>query len=84
VSAFSLPWYLPERGAVKFIKKLLEDKDVEAVLQRLDRLTQDEIRNTAAETLKVIYGLFQNIGAIIEGEQTHSGCNASFVTDSSF
>jgi hypothetical protein len=37
------------------------EKEVEAVLQRLDRLTQDEARTAAAETLKVVYGLIQEM-----------------------
>jgi hypothetical protein len=36
-------------------------KDAEAVLQRLDRLTQDEARTTAAEILKVVHGLVQDM-----------------------
>jgi hypothetical protein len=46
----------------KFGKKLLEDNEVEAVLQRLDRLTQEEARATAAQTLRVVYGLVKNNG----------------------
>jgi hypothetical protein len=34
---------------------------VEAVLQRLDRLTRDGVRITAVQTLKVFFGLTQNI-----------------------
>ena len=37
------------------------DKDTEAVLQRLDRLTLDQARTTAAEILKVVYGLVQDM-----------------------
>ena len=36
-------------------------KDAEVVLQRLDRLTLDEARTTAAEILKVVYGLVQDM-----------------------
>jgi hypothetical protein len=46
----------------KFVKKLFGgDKDAEAILQRLDRLTQDEARATAAEILKIVHGLMQDI-----------------------
>ncbi|KAH9966342.1 hypothetical protein BGW80DRAFT_734349 [Lactifluus volemus] len=45
----------------KFGKKLLGDNEVEAVLQRLDRLTQEEARATAAQTLRVVYGLVKNL-----------------------
>ena len=52
-------------------KKLLRGKDIEAVLHRLDRLTQDEARITAAQTLEVVYGLFQNTRAVVDGEQIY-------------
>jgi hypothetical protein len=55
---------------VKFLKKVFGEKDVEAVLQRLDRLTQDEARMTAAQILSVVYGLAQNMSVIMDGEQT--------------
>jgi hypothetical protein len=61
---------------VKFVKKLLGDNEVEAVLQRLDRLTQDEARTTAAQTLEVVYGLVQNMN----GEQTHMICHRRLLT----
>jgi hypothetical protein len=60
---------------VKFVKKLLGDNEVEAVLQRLDRLTQDEARTTAAQTLEVVYGLMQNMNVLVDGEQTHMTCH---------
>jgi hypothetical protein len=71
---------------VKFVKKLLGENDVEAVLQRLDRLTLDEARTTAAQTLQVIYGLVQNMRVVMEGEQTPhdqslTGYSTSFLID---
>jgi len=53
---------------VKLVKKLLGENEVEAVLERLDRLTVDEARTTAAQTLEVVYGLVQNMRAIMNGE----------------
>ena len=58
-----------QSNAEKIVKKLLGEKDVEAVLQRLDRLTQDEARITAAQTLEVVYGLIQNMRVVMDGEQ---------------
>jgi hypothetical protein len=58
-----------ERYAVKFVKRLLGENEVGATLQRLDRLTQDEARTTAAQTLEVVYGLVQNITAVMDREQ---------------
>jgi hypothetical protein len=56
-----------KQGKLKnFVKKLFGEKDVEAVLQRLDRLTQDEARITATQTLEVVYGLMQNMRVVID------------------
>ena len=51
------------------MKKLLGEKDVEAILQRLDRLTLDEARTTAAQSLEAIYGLVQNMRMLMDGKQ---------------
>jgi hypothetical protein len=51
------------------VKKLLGEKDVEATLQKLDRLTLDEARTTAAQSLEAIYGLVQNMRMVMDGEQ---------------
>ena len=53
----------------KFAKKLLGESEVEAVLQRLDRLTQDEARMTVAQTLGVVHGLVGNVRVVMEGKQ---------------
>jgi hypothetical protein len=59
---------LAKFDAEKFVKKLLGENEVGAVLQRLDRLTQDEARTTAAQTLEVVYGLVQNMKVVMDGE----------------
>jgi hypothetical protein len=43
------------------------ENDVEAILQRLDRLTQEEARTTATQTLDVVYGLVKNIKVVMDG-----------------
>jgi len=67
VSLSSLACYLTQRDADK-LKSLLRgkaaDEDIKEALYRLDRLTQDELRNVAAQTL-----------GVVSGEQTHSTCN---------
>jgi hypothetical protein len=66
-------WYatigysMVERSAEKFAKKLLGESDIEAVLQRLDRLTQEEARVTVAHTLEVVHGLFDNLRLVMDG-----------------
>ena len=62
MSSFSLTWSLTQCNAEKFVKSLFGGgRGAEAVQQRIDRLTQDEARTTAAETLKVVYGLVQDL-----------------------
>ena len=56
-----------KRSAEKFAKKLIGDSDVEDVLRRLDRLTQEEARLTVAHTLEVVHGLFDNLRVVIDG-----------------
>jgi hypothetical protein len=63
---------------VKFVKKLFGDNEVEAVLQRLDRLTEDEARTTAAQTLQVVHGLVQSMQVFqdgMNGEHTNVTCH---------
>jgi hypothetical protein len=50
--------------------KLRGEKDIETTIQRLDRLTLDEGRATAAQTLEVVYGLVQKKRAIMDGENS--------------
>ena len=71
--------YLNQNDIVKLVKKFFGEKDIEAVLQRLDRLTQDEARMTAAQTLGVIYGLVQNLREFVDSKQTHSVCDTLYI-----
>jgi hypothetical protein len=48
---------------------LLGESEIQAVLQRLDRLTQDEARITVAQTLGVVHGLVGSIKVVMEGEK---------------
>ena len=59
---------------VKFTKKLLGETEIEAILQRLDRLTQDEARIGVAETLGVVHGLVGNVKEIMEGAHDLDDC----------
>jgi len=56
-----------ERATEKFAKKLLGESDIEAVLQRLDRLTQEEARLALAHTLEVVHGLFDTVKVVMDG-----------------
>ena len=62
-------YYIPVAQCTtgKFLKKLLGDDGIEAALHRLDRLTQDEARMTAAQTLGVVLGLVSNMRVVMDG-----------------
>ena len=72
----SLVYCLAENNVVKFVKKVVGEKEIEAALQRLDRLTQDEARTAAAETLKVVHSLVQGMREVMDGEQLCSARNS--------
>ena len=55
--------------AATFAKKLLGEGEIEAVLRRLDRLTQEEARVTVAQTLEVVYGLMNTVKVVMDGTQ---------------
>ena len=59
--------FVAQCAAEKFTKKLLGKSEIETVLQRLDRLTQDEARITVVQTLGVVHGLVESVKAIMEG-----------------
>ena len=81
-----LIYYLTRCNAEKLVKKLLGEKDIEAVLYRLDRLTQEEARITAAQTFTVVHGLIQNMRVVMDSTQntpslSSARCLGSFPLD---
>jgi hypothetical protein len=63
----------PEHDTEEFAKKLLGEDDIEAVLQRLGRLTIDELHLAAAQVMDVVFGLFNNMKVVMEGTETLLG-----------
>ena len=57
-----------ERVTEQLAKKLLGDSEIETILRRLDRLTQEEARMTVAQTLAVVHGLLNNMKVVMDGE----------------
>jgi hypothetical protein len=55
----------------KFTKKILGESEIENVLRRLDRLTEEEARMTATQTLGVVHGLVGNVKVFMEGAILH-------------
>jgi hypothetical protein len=72
-SYLSINHTFPEHDTEEFAKKLLGEYDIEAVLQRLDRLTMDELHLAAAQAMEVVYGLFNNMKVVMEGTETLLG-----------
>lgn len=61
--------YLANHASEKFTKKLLAENDVQAMLQRLDRLTTEESRMTATQIMEVVYSLFSNMKMVMDGRE---------------
>ena len=74
MSSSSPIYFLTQWSAEKFLKKLFGENEVLSILQRLDRLTQDEARTTAAQMLEVVYGLVHNMRVVIDGKRVDSVC----------
>jgi hypothetical protein len=60
---------IADNSAEKFAKKLLGETEIESVLRRLDRLTQEEARMTGVQTLQVVHGLVNNMKVVMDGTQ---------------
>ena len=69
MSPSSLVRHLAECNTERFVKKLLGENEIEATLRRLNRLTLEEVRATAAQTLEVVYGLVRHKRALMDGEK---------------
>jgi len=75
--AITYSLHMAQCAIEKFAKNLLGKRDVEAVMQKLDRLTQDEARMTVTQTLGVVHGLVGNVRLVMEGTQ----CSYDHSTD---
>jgi hypothetical protein len=64
-STCTLP--IAQFSTVKFTRKLRGESKIEAVLQRLDRLTREEAQMTVAQTLGIVHGLVGNMKVVMEG-----------------
>ncbi len=63
-------WFpMTDHSTEAFAKKLLGDSKIEAVLRRLDRLTQEESRMTVAQTFDVVHCLMNNMKVVMGGTQ---------------
>jgi hypothetical protein len=67
----------------KLVRKLIGEKKMEAMVQRLDRLTQDEARQTVAQILKVVHGLVENTKVVMDSELIHQARRPLGVEDPS-
>ena len=65
----------------KLVGKLVGEKKMEAILQRLDRLTQDEAQQTVAQVFEVVHGLVENMNVVMNSEQINQACRSPSVED---
>ena len=67
-----------QRAAGTYTRKIFGDDKVKSVLKRLDRLTQEEVRTSVAQTLGAVHSLDGNVRKVLEGMQSFvdwsSGC----------
>ena len=56
----------------KIQEKLLKEEDVERVLRRLSRLTQEETQMAVVQNMEVVYGLISNIRVVMDGARSSS------------
>jgi hypothetical protein len=54
-------------SALEKIKEKLLKEDIESVLRRLSRLTQEETQMAVVQNMEVVYGLVSNIRVVIGG-----------------
>ncbi|KAH9021028.1 hypothetical protein EDB84DRAFT_548951 [Lactarius hengduanensis] len=82
ISILALAKKQVNRGRLKqFAKKLLGDSEIESILKRLDRLTQEEAGMTVAQTLAVVHGLLNNMKVVMDGgEASTSAIRQTLVT----
>jgi hypothetical protein len=57
---------LTERCSEKYVKKLFRRNDIEDALKRLDKLTQEEARMAAAQTLKATHSVDERVKGVAD------------------
>jgi len=62
-----------QRATEKFAKKLLGESEIEAVLQSLKQLNEEEARIAVAETLGLVHSLVGNVKLIMKGVRCLDG-----------
>ena len=54
---------------------------MEAIVQRLGRLTPNEARQTVAQIVEVVHGLVKNMKVVMDGEKIHQACRPLGIED---
>jgi hypothetical protein len=70
---FSLMSPLSQPPLEKIKEKLLGEEDIERVLRRLSRLTQEETQMAVIQNMEVVYGLISNIRVVMDGARSFAG-----------
>lgn len=64
---------LAHSAALEKIKeKLLKEGDIERVLRRLSKLTQEETQAAVVQNMEVVYGLVSSIRVVMDGTRSSS------------
>jgi hypothetical protein len=63
---------MTKRTAEKFMTKILGENDIEDLLKRLDRLTQEEGVAAGAQILEDVHHLVEHARAAIDGKKPSS------------
>ncbi|KAI0293193.1 hypothetical protein B0F90DRAFT_1670920, partial [Multifurca ochricompacta] len=66
LSVLSLATKQIKQGRFKIREETLGESEIEAVLQRLDRLTREEAQLTVVQTLQVVHGLMNNMKTVMD------------------
>ena len=69
---------IAQHGTEKFAKKFLGEREIEVVLQKLDRLTREESRLTVTQILELVHGLVNNVKVVMESTQRFLGWPQTF------
>lgn len=65
----SLTCYLTSCNAANSVRKPLGEQGIQAILQELDQLAQQEAQMPALQILEVTYDLVQNMRVVMDGKQ---------------
>ena len=70
LSSMTSPLAHPALGKIK--ERLLKEEDIERILRRLSRLTQEETQMAVVQNMEVVCGLVSNMRVVMDGTRSSS------------